>query len=175
MEVTGPEQMEGGPVMNISFKKFATGSAAFLAAVAMAIPATAPANAAAPTPAPVSDTAATPRAAAYTWMWSDGVNSRRRTFKKRVYGYAENLPYLVVEATCAGGARVGDVLKLQFQDYRGKWITEDRHYVGDCNAIGYFEFNPYTSSGKWAVGLYKYRLIVSGAKMRARFTIIYRR
>ncbi|MEK9737560.1 MAG: hypothetical protein VW362_04995 [Candidatus Nanopelagicales bacterium] len=162
--------------MSISFKKIAVGSAAFLAAVAVSIPAAAPASATASDPVVASDTDVAARASgAYTWMWSDGVTGRRRTFTKRDYGYAANLPYLVVEASCAGGARVGDVLKLQFQDYRGKWITEDRHWVADCNSIGYFEFNPYTSSGKWAVGAYKYRLIVSGARLRARFTIIYAR
>ena len=98
----------------------------------------------------------------------------RRAALRHVVGRS-TLPSLVVEASCAGGARVGDVLKLQFQDCRGKWITEDRHWVADCNAVGTFEFNPYTSSGKRAVGAYKYRLIVSGVQLRARFTIIYAR
>jgi hypothetical protein len=162
--------------MSITFTKIATVSAAFLAAVAVSIPASAPVSADVPNPIVASDTDITARASgAYMWMWSDGVTSRRRLFTQRAYGYAANLPSLVVEASCAGGARVGDVLKLQFQDYRGKWITEDRHWVADCNAVGTFEFNPYTSSGKWAVGAYKYRLIVSGVQLRARFTIIYAR
>ena len=161
--------------MTISTKKFATGCAVFLTALAVSTPAVMSANAATPEAAATTQAAVTPRVGAYTWAWSDGSTSRRRTFTQRDYGTASNLPYIVIEASCAGGARVGDTLKLQFQDYRGKWITEDRHWVADCDAIGYFELNPYTSSGKWAVGLYKYRLIVSGARLRARFTIIYAR
>lgn len=161
--------------MTISGRKFSATACALAATIAWTVPATAPATASVADSSSAAE-AVVPRAYAYTWSWSDGETSRRRTFTKRKYGTSANLPTLVVSASCAGGARVGDVLKLQFQTNTGRWVTEDRATVADCNGTGEFFLNPYTPSGKWAVGLYKYRLINSGAHWKgARFTIIYAR
>ena len=157
-----------------------TRQCAIAVAVAMSLslglPAMNVAAASPPDAATAGNALITPREYAYTWSWSDGETTRRRTFTKRTYGTASNLPTLVVTASCSGGARVGDVLKLQYQTNTGKWITEDRAQVTNCNGTGDFHFNPYTPAGTWAVGLYKYRLINSGAHwLGARFTIIYAR
>ena len=122
--------------------------------------------------APGGSVAAAP-AAAYTWYWSDGETSTRRKFSQYNYGSAANLPYLIVEASCGDGARVGDTIKLQFRDSYGKYITEDSHYVSSCNGSYDFTFYPYTTSGKWARGTYKYRLIVPGGVGYQYFEITY--
>ena len=115
-------------------------------------------------------------ATAYHWEWSDGSYAERRTFTQRNYGTANNLPYFIVQASCADGARKGDVIKLQFRNSYGRYITEDYHVVDNCNGYGTFELNPYADSGRWAVGTYKYRIIVSGSGgMAAYFTITYAR
>lgn len=114
-----------------------------------------------------------PAASAYVWGWSDGAGGTRRTFPQSVYGTAANLPRLVVQGSCASGARVGDRIKLQWRDYTGRYRTEDTHFVGNCNGAYSFEFYPYAPSGAWARGTYKYRLIVPGGGGYKYFEITY--
>ncbi len=105
----------------------------------------------------------------WQWSWSDGGTQHRRAFSKRVYGSASNLPYLVVtNDSCAAGI----LIKLQFRE-NGRYYTEDRATTRGCNAAR-LHFNPYTESGRWAVGVYKERLIIPGLAYHY-FTIEYTR
>lgn len=126
-----------------------------------------------PSPSAASDAAAsTARSApavAWTWRWSDGGTQHRRTFSKRVYGTAANLPYLIISNdACASGI----LLKLQFRE-NGRYITEDRTVTRGCRSAK-LHFNPYTESGKWAVGVYKERVMIPGIAYHY-FTIEYTR
>jgi hypothetical protein len=114
-----------------------------------------------------------PRASSYSWSWSDGAGGTRRTFSQSQYGTASRLPKLVVEADCAAGARVGDRVKLQWRDPTGRYRTEDTAYVSNCYGRYKLAFYPYTSSGAWARGTYKYRLIVPGGGGYKYFEITY--
>jgi len=105
----------------------------------------------------------------WTWRWSDGGTEHRRTFSKRVYGSAANLPYLVVSNdSCASGV----LIKLQFRE-DGRYYTEDRAYTKGCKSAR-LRFNPYTESGRWAIGTYKERLMIPGLAYHY-FTIEYAR
>ncbi|MFM7210917.1 MAG: hypothetical protein ACKOYQ_02775, partial [Actinomycetota bacterium] len=108
-------------------------------------------------------------AVTWQWRWSDGGTAHRRTFAKSVYGSATNVPYLVVSNdSCAAGVQI----KLQFRE-DGRYYAEDRTYAKGCNSAR-LHFNPYTESGKWAVGIYKERLIIPGIAYHY-FTIEYTR
>ena len=105
----------------------------------------------------------------WQWRWSDGGTEHRRSFSKRVYGNAVNLPYLIVtNDSCAGGI----LIKLQFRE-DGRYYTEDHTYTRGCKAAR-LHFNPYTESGRWAIGVYKERLIIPGLAYHY-FTIEYTR
>lgn len=123
----------------------------------------------------VSADGPTVRDFAYGWSWSDGSSGTRRTFSERRYGTAASLPRLIVEASCADGARIGDRIKLQWRDAYGRYRLEDSAYVSNCNGTYKFRFYPYTSSGAWARGTYKYRLIVPGGVGYEYFEITYTR
>lgn len=141
--------------MNAILRTLSAATIALAAGAAMALPAAgATTTVAVPT--------ASPAGYAYTWYWSDGYSGSRRTFSQYQYGTAANLPTLGVDASCANGARVGDKVKLQFRNSYGRYVTEDVHLVTNCNGSASFEFYPYTSSGGWARGTYKYRLIIPG-------------
>jgi hypothetical protein len=114
-----------------------------------------------------------PRVSGYTWAWSDGASGTRRTFSQRQYGTASRLPKLVVEGNCGAGARVGDRIKLQWRDSTGRYRTEDTAYVSNCNARYKLAFYPYTTTGSWARGTYKYRLIIPGGGGYKYFQITY--
>ena len=105
----------------------------------------------------------------WQWRWSDGGTEHRRSFSRAVYGSAVNLPYLIVtNDSCAAGI----LIKLQFRE-NGRYYTEDRTYTRGCKAAK-LHFNPYTESGRWAVGVYKERLIIPGLAYHY-FTIEYTR
>ena len=114
-----------------------------------------------------------PRVSSYSWSWSDGAGGTRRTFSQSQYGTASRLPKLVVEADCAAGARVGDRVKLQWRDPAGRYRTEDSAYVSNCYGRYKLAFYPYTSTGTWVRGTYKYRLIVPGGGGYKYFEITY--
>lgn len=146
--------------------KFAIAPAALAAAAALL---TAPQAAVAASSEPTTQ----PRASGYSWYWSDGAGGTRRTFSQSQYGTASRLPKLVVEADCAAGARVGDRIKLQWRDSMGRYRTEDTAYVGNCYGRYKLAFYPYASSGAWARGTYKYRLIIPGGGGYKYFEITY--
>lgn len=105
----------------------------------------------------------------WAWRWSDGGTAHRRAFSRAVYGSAVNLPYLVISNdSCASGV----LLKLQFRE-NGRYYTEDRTYTQGCKAAK-LHFNPYTESGRWALGVYKERIIIPGMAYHY-FTIEYTR
>lgn len=138
-------------------------AAAGVALSVMAIPTMAQAAPEAPAQA------TTAPAVNWMWRWSDGGTEHRRVFSKRVYGSAVNLPYLVVSNdSCAGGI----LIKLQFRE-NGRYYTEDRTYTQGCKAAK-LHFNPYTESGRWAIGVYKERLIIPGLAYHY-FTVEYTR
>ena len=144
---------------------------AALGAATLLIPATAHA-AAVPTEGAARAHTATPATAPavnWQWRWSDGGTEHRRSFSRAVYGSAVNLPYLIVtNDSCASGI----LIKLQFRE-NGIYYTEDRTYTRGCKAAK-LHFNPYTESGRWAVGVYKERLIIPGLAYHY-FTIEYAR
>ena len=146
--------------------KFAIAPAALAAAAALL---TAPQAAVAASSEPTTQ----PRASGYSWYWSDGASGTRRTFSQSQYGTASRLPKLVVEADCAAGARVGDRIKLQWRDSMGRYRTEDTAYVSNCYGRYKLAFYPYASSGAWARGTYKYRLIIPGGGGYKYFEITY--
>jgi len=146
--------------------KFAIAPAALAAAAALL---TAPQAAVAASSEPTTQ----PRASGYSWYWSDGAGGTRRTFSQSQYGTASRLPKLVVEADCAAGARVGDRIKLQWRDSMGRYRTEDTAYVSNCYGRYKLAFYPYASSGAWARGTYKYRLIIPGGGGYKYFEITY--
>ncbi len=146
---------------------------AWLAAGTLAAALAAPVATAHAAPAPAAP-AAVP-AAAYLVGWSDGVNiSDPRVFTQRKYRVAANLPYIEVQGNCADGAERGDVIRLQFR-YDGKYNTQDQVRVGKCSATYALYLNPYTDSGAWAVGTYRYRVTLSGYKAAIEFDITYRK
>lgn len=114
-----------------------------------------------------------PRVSGYSWYWSDGAGGTRRTFSQSQYGTASRLPKLVVEGDCTAGARVGDRIKLQWRDSMGRYRTEDTAYVSNCVGRYKLAFYPYDSSGSWARGTYKYRLIIPGGGGYKYFEITY--
>lgn len=129
----------------------------------------APTVAQAAPPAESARSESTAPAITWQWRWSDGGTQHRRAFSKQVYGSASNLPYLVVtNDSCAAGI----LIKLQFRE-DGRYYTEDRAMTRGCNAAR-LHFNPYTESGRWAVGVYKERLIIPGLAYHY-FTIEYTR
>ncbi len=155
--------------MTLSSRRAGAWAVAGLALVALTVPAAA-AQAA---PAPAAPTAVP--AAAYLVGWSDGVSiSDPRTFTQRKYQVAENLPYIQVKGNCADGAERGDVIRLQYR-YEGKYNTQSEVRVKKCSATYALYLNPYTSSGSWAVGTYRYRVTLSGYKAAIEFDITYRK
>ena len=146
--------------------KFAVAPVAMAIALALVAPARA---AIAATPEPTIQ----PRVSGYVWSWSDGAGSTRRTFSQSQYGTASRLPKLVVEGDCTAGARVGDRIKLQWRDSTGRYRTEDTAYVSNCYGRYNLAFYPYASSGAWARGTYKYRLIIPGGGGYKYFQITY--
>ena len=125
------------------------------------------------TAAPNAPGVPTVRSTGYTWAWSDGGNGTRRTFTESIYGHAKSLPKLVVEASCSRGAKSGQRIVLQFRDSRGEYRTQDRAIVTNCNGTYKFSFIPYTTSGAWANGTYKYRLFIPGGGGYKYFDITY--
>ena len=153
--------------MNLSLRRISALAVAGMAAAALAGPATA-AQAAPASPAAVP-------AASYLVGWSDGVGiSESRTFTQRKYRVAANLPYVTIQASCADGAVRGDKLKLQYR-YEGRYYTDSQVTVGDCNASYALYVNPYTDTGSWAVGTYRYRVILPGSKSAVHFDITFRK
>jgi len=145
-------------------------AAAAPAAVAMVLALLSPTQAAQASP---SEQEIQPRVSSYSWSWSDGTGGTRRTFSQNQYGTASRLPKLVVEGDCAAGARVGDRVKLQWRDPSGRYRTEDTAYVSNCDGRYKLAFYPYTSTGAWVRGTYKYRLIVPGGGGYKYFEITY--
>lgn len=139
-------------------------------AMGVALALTAPAHQASASP---RDTEIQPRVSGYVWSWSDGAGGTRRTFSQSQYGTASRLPKLVVEGDCAAGARVGDRIKLQWRDAMGRYRTEDTAYVSNCYGRYKLAFYPYTSTGAWARGTFKYRLIIPGGGGYKYFEITY--
>lgn len=152
--------------MSITATKY-LGAPAALALAAALIGAAQPAQASA------EETSIQPRVSGYSWYWSDGAGGTRRTFSQSQYGTASRLPKLVVEGDCAAGARVGDRIKLQWRDSTGRYRTEDTAYVSNCYGRYKLAFYPYTSTGAWARGTYKYRLIIPGGGGYKYFEITY--
>ena len=146
--------------------KFAVAPAAMAVALALVTPPQAAVAAS-------SEPSVQPRASGYSWYWSDGAGGTRRTFSQSQYGTASRLPKLVVEGDCAAGARVGDRIKLQWRDSLGRYRTEDTAYVSNCYGRYKLSFYPYASSGAWARGTYKYRLIIPGGGGYKYFEITY--
>lgn len=103
----------------------------------------------------------------WTWRWSDGVTAHSRTFRQDQYGTAANLPYLQVYAS---PCQYGTLVKLQFRQ-DGKYLEEDRAYTNGCKAVR-LHFDPYTSGGQWANGVWKERLMIPGVAYHY-FTIEY--
>lgn len=114
-------------------------------------------------------------ASGYTWGWSDGDYGTRRTFTQARYGSAENLPYLIVDANCNDGARIGDIIKLQWRTNSGKYALEDSQEVTNCRGSYTLELYPYADGGKWARGTYQYRLIIPGGGGVKYLEITYRK
>jgi hypothetical protein len=154
--------------MRITSLKVAAAPAAIAIALALLVP-TQMAQASSPA------ASTQPRVSGYVWSWSDGAGGTRRTFSQSQYGTASRLPKLVVEGNCGAGARVGDRIKLQWRDSTGRYRTEDTAYVGNCNGRYKLAFYPYTQSGAWARGTYKYRLIIPGGGGYKYFEITYTR
>ena len=127
-----------------------------------------------PPQAAFADTRPTPRSG-YTWAWSDGGTSTNRTFSEAIYGSAQALPRLVVNASCSRGARVGDQIRLQWRNSNRRFVPSDTAKVNNCNGAYRLSFIPYTTSGTWAEGTYKYRLIIPGGGGYKYFTITYQR
>lgn len=129
-----------------------------------------------PTGAASAKTATPRQGYAYTVVWSDGVSiGEPRTFSKRQYRDAANLPYIQVKASCRNGAVKGDVIKMQFR-YQGKWYNDSSVRVGNCNNRYALRLNPYTEDGRWASGSYRYRVILAGAGSQAlEFDVTYTR
>ena len=151
----------------MSTRRVIASALAALAGAAIFLTAPAAAHAAAPSES-AGSVAAAP-AVQWTWRWSDGGTAHRRAFSQRVYGNASNLPYLIVSNdSCASGV----LIKLQFRE-DGRYYTEDRTYTRGCKSARLY-FNPYTESGRWAVGVYKERLIIPGLAYHY-FTIEYTR
>lgn len=152
--------------MNLSLRRVGACAVAGAAALALAWPATTAQAALAPAPAAVP-------AAAYLVGWSDGVAiSDPRTFTEQKYKVAANLPYVEVQASCGEGAKRGAKLRLQFR-YEGKYYTEDEVVVKNCNGRYGLYLNPYTESGAWAVGNYRYRVILPGSKSAVHFSVTF--
>ena len=112
------------------------------------------------TAAPVSQASSPsimPTVQDFFWEWSDGVDSKVRTFRKSEYKIPENLPQLLVTAEPATPQQF---VKLQFKQ-DGKWRREDGAAT-NSKGVAALSFNPYCEDGKWCEGTFKYRLIVNG-------------
>lgn len=122
---------------------------------------------AAPERAVTGGTASAPTSVQWTWRWSDGSTAANRTFRQDQYGSAANLPFIrVFSSPC----QYGVLLKLQFRQ-DGRYVEEDRAYSKGCQSTK-LHFNPYTSSGQWANGTWKERLMIPGVAYHY-FTIQY--
>ena len=125
-----------------------------------------------PPQAAFADTRPTPRSG-YTWSWSDGGTSTKRTFSEAIYGNASQLPRLVVTASCSRGAIRGQQIRLQYRFTNGRFRASDSARVNNCNGTYRLAFQPYTASGAWAEGTYLYRLIIPGGGGYKYFRITY--
>lgn len=130
--------------------RFMTSAAAALALVLAGV-AGAPATAAPSAPAPVPQTVQA--AQKYFWIWSDGSEKSKRTFKESKYGDQASLPHLVVTVEPAKPART---VYLQFKQ-DGKWIVENK-VTSDGQGKAIIDINPYCSKNNWCDGTYAYRL-----------------
>ena len=119
-----------------------------------------------------ADVSVTPRSG-YTWAWSDGGTSTKRTFSEAIYGNASQLPRLVVTASCSRGAIRGQQIRLQYRFTNGRFRASDSARVNNCNGTYRLAFQPYTASGAWAEGTYLYRLIIPGGGGYKYFRITY--
>jgi hypothetical protein len=119
-----------------------------------------------------ADVTATPRSG-YTWAWSDGGTSTKRTFSEAIYRTAAQLPKLVVTASCARGASAGQQVRLQYRHTNGRFRAADSVRVSNCNGEYRLAFQPYTASGAWAKGTFLYRLIIPGGGGYKYFRITY--
>ena len=124
------------------------------AAVGLSIPGAA---SAAPTLEPGTRIGALPAAQEFFWDWSDGVDSKVRTFRESKYQAQENLPVLVVTAE---PARPQQFIKLQYK-LKGVWKREDAATT-NRSGVARLELNPYCTGGDWCDGTYSYRLLVNG-------------
>ncbi len=136
---------------------------AVAASLALAVPVSANA---APTAEPAQAVGVQPSAQEFFWEWSDGVDSKIRTFRKSKYQVQENLPLLEVTAE---PARPQQYIKLQYKE-NGTWKREDAATT-NAKGIARLELNPYCNGGKWCNGTFKYRLLVNG--LYTMFTITY--
>ena len=123
---------------------------------------------AAPAAEPAARGSMAPAAQQFFWDWSDGVDSKTRTFRESKYKIQENLPTLVVSAD---PARPQQYVKLQYKQ-DGTWKREDAGLTNSKGTVS-LELNPYCTSGNWCNSTFKYRLLVNGKYTI--FTITYAR
>ena len=121
---------------------------------------------AAPAAEPAVRVAMVPAVQEFYWDWSDGVDSRTRTFRQSKYEIQENLPTLIVTAD---PAQPQQYVKLQYKQ-GGTWKREDAGLTNG-KGIAELQLNPYCESGDWCDSTFKYRLLVNGKYTL--FTITY--
>jgi hypothetical protein len=126
------------------------------AAVGVALPGAA-AAAAAPMVEPGTRISAVPATQEFFWDWSDGVDSKVRTFREGKYHAQKNLPQLVVTAKPASPQQY---IKLQYK-FKGAWKREDAATTNG-SGVARLEMNPYCTGGDWCEATYSYRLYVNG-------------
>ena len=121
---------------------------------------------AAPADAPAARPDVVPMVQEFYWEWSDGSDSKTRTFRESEYGTAGNLPDLLVFAE---PARPQQFVKLQYKA-GGTWRREDGALTNGAGKAT-LNLNPYCD-GNWCNSRYRYRLLVNGKYTM--FTITFR-
>jgi hypothetical protein len=111
-------------------------------------------------------------AQSYTWEWTDGSTSTRRTFYRSDYGGVESaLPGLRAMVRPIYPQRT---VKLQYWDPSpGRWRTEDGpEYTNSQTGNAVLRLNANNCSGRWCNGTYKYRLMAASNYKALKITFI---
>lgn len=104
------------------------------------------------------------------WMWTDGSLKTARTFRQSRYGTANRLPKLRVTVSPAYPRQK---VRLAFYE-NGRWNRQDLSTT-NARGVATVTLNPYTTTGRWANGTWRYRVTVVGAGRYQDLQITYRR
>jgi hypothetical protein len=104
------------------------------------------------------------------WMWTDGSLKTARTFRQSRYGTANRLPKIRVTVSPAYPRQK---VRLAFYE-NGRWNRQDLSTT-NARGVATVRLNPYTTTGRWANGKWRYRVTVVGAGRYQDLHITYRR